>query len=268
MEPTPFSRQNKARVLGAGETTIVLAHGFGTDQTAWRHQAPTLAERHRVLLFDHMGAGRSDLSAYSPRRYQSLRSYAIDLLLLLEELALEDVVYVGHSMSGMIGLLAAVEEPSRFRKLVLLGASPRYLDDVGYEGGFKRADLDGLYRAMQTNFHAWASGFAPIVTGNPDRPDLARDFAASLGALRPDIALTVARVIFESDHRGDLPKLAHPTLVLQSQADVAVPISVGTYLASHIPRAELQVLDATGHMPHWSAPEQVTRAILSFAASA
>ncbi|MDC0747287.1 alpha/beta fold hydrolase [Polyangium mundeleinium] len=268
MEPTPSSRQNNARVLGAGETTIVLAHGFGTDQTAWRHQASTLAERHRVLLFDHVGAGSSDLDAYSPRRYQSLRSYAMDLLLLLEELALEDVVYVGHSMSGMIGLLAAVEEPSRFRKLVLLGASPRYLDDVGYEGGFKRADLDGLYRAMQTNFHAWASGFAPIVTGNPDRPDLARDFAASLGALRPDIVLTVARIIFESDHRKDLPKLTLPTLVLQSQADVAVPMSVGTYLTNHIPRAELQVLDATGHMPHWSAPEQVTRAIQSFAASA
>lgn len=266
--PLAPSQQNDARLVGAGDTTIVLAHGFGTDQTAWRYQAPALAERHRVLLFDHVGVGRSDLSAYSPRRYQSLRSYAIDVLNLLEELALEDVVYVGHSMSGMIGLLAAIEEPRRFRKLVLLGASPRYLDDEGYVGGFKRADLDGLYDAMQTNYHAWASGFAPIATGNPDKPDLAREFASTLAALRPDIALTAARTIFESDHRKDLPKLTLPTLVLQSQADVAVPIAVGAFLASHIPRAELQILDATGHLPHWSAPEQVTSAILSFAASA
>jgi len=262
------SQRNHARLLGEGASTIVLAHGFGTDQTAWRHQELALAEDHRVLLFDHVGAGRSDLSAYSPRRYQSLRSYAIDLLDLLEELALEDVIYVGHSMSGMIGVLAANEEPRRFRKLVLLGASPRYLDDADYEGGFKRADLDGLYDAMQTNYHAWASGFAPIVTGNPDKPGLARDFAASLMALRPDIALTVAHIIFESDHRADLPKVTLPTLVLQSQADIAVPTAVGHYLAGHIPRAELRLLDATGHMPHWSAPEQVTRAILSFAASA
>ncbi|MDI1477788.1 alpha/beta hydrolase [Polyangium sp. y55x31] len=266
--PLAPSQQNNARLLGAGETTIVLAHGFGTDQTAWRNQAQVLAERHRVLLFDHVGAGRSDLSAYSPRRYQSLRSYAIDVLNLLEELALEDVVFVGHSMSGMIGLLAAIEEPGRFCKLILLGASPRYLDDEGYEGGFKRADLDGLYEAMQTNYHAWASGFAPIVTGNPDKPDLAREFSATLAALRPDIALTVAHIIFESDHRKDLPKLEVPTLVLQSQADVAVPMSVGGYLARHMPRAELQILNATGHLPHWSAPEQVTSAILSFAASA
>ncbi|MDI1445451.1 alpha/beta hydrolase [Polyangium sp. 6x1] len=262
------SQRHHARLLGAGDTTLVLAHGFGTDQTAWRNQAPVLAERHRVLVFDHVGAGRSDLSAYSPRRYQSLRSYAMDVLNLLEELALEDVVYVGHSMSGMIGVLAALEEPRRFRKLILLGASPRYLDDEGYEGGFKRADLDGLYEAMQTNYHAWASGFAPIATANPDKPDLARDFAAGLLSLRPDIALTVAHTIFESDHRADLPKLGIPTLVLQSQADVAVPVAVGAFLASRIPGARLEVLDTTGHMPHWSAPEEVTNALLSFAASA
>lgn len=262
------SQRNNARLVGAGDTTIVLAHGFGTDQTAWRNQEPALAAGHHVLLFDHVGAGRSELSAYSPRRYGSVRSYALDLLHLLDELALEDVIYVGHSMSGMIGVLAAIEEPRRFRKLILLGASPRYLDDEGYVGGFKREDLDGLYEAMQSNYHAWASGFAPVAMANPDKPDLARDFAATLQALRPDIALHVARTLFESDHREDIPALEIPTLVLQSQADIAVPVEVGAYLARHIPHAELRVLDATGHLPHWSAPERVTNEILSFAASA
>jgi sigma-B regulation protein RsbQ len=165
----------------------------------------------------------------------------------------------------MIGLLAAIEEPERFRKLMLLGASPRYLNDGDYRGGFEQADIDGLYEAMAANYHAWVSGFAPFAMGNADKPELARHFAETLSEIRPDIALAVARIIFQSDHRADLGKLTVPTLVVQSMSDAAVPMAVGEYLASHIPNAELLVLDATGHLPHLSAPDAVTAAIRAFA---
>jgi sigma-B regulation protein RsbQ len=256
--------RNNTNIVGSGSTTIVLAHGFGTDQTAWNAQVPTLAKHYRVVLFDHVGAGRSDISAYSPHRYQSLRSYASDLIELLDELQVSNAIYVGHSMSGMIGLLAALEEPRFFRKFILLGASPRYLNDGSYIGGFERSDVDGLYEAMRTNYHAWASGFAPIAMQNPEKPDLAHAFAAALQAIRPDIALGVARTIFESDHRAELAKHEHPTLVLQTQKDVAVPVQVGEYLARNISHAKFQMLDASGHFPHMSASELVTNAITGF----
>jgi pimeloyl-ACP methyl ester carboxylesterase len=192
------TQRNNARVIGSGPTTFLLAHGFGTDQTAWRAQATALAAHCRVVLFDHVAAGGSDLAAYSPRRYQSLHSYSTDLLELVDELDVTDATLVGHSI-------------------------------------------------------------------NADRPELAQEFAANLQAIRPDIALGVAKVIFESDHREELEKLDLPTLVLQSQSDVAVPVEVGGYLARHIRGAKLEMLDATGHFPHWSAPEKVTQAILSFA---
>lgn len=259
------SSRNNAHIVGSGATTIVLAHGFGTDQTAWRDQVSDLADHFRIVLFDHVGAGGSDLSEYSPHRYQNLRSFSADLIEMLDELRVSDAVYVGHSMSGMVGILAALDEPHFFRKFVLLGASPRYLNDGQYIGGFGRGDVDGLYEAMRTNYHAWASGFAPIAMQNADRPDLAHQFAAMLEAIRPDIALVLARVIFESDHREDITKLKLPTLVLQTRDDVAVPVQVGEYLAHHIPNAKFQMLDATGHLPHWSAPGQVTKAIRAFA---
>jgi sigma-B regulation protein RsbQ len=259
-------QRNNARIVGQGKRTVVFSHGFGSDQTAWRHQEADLAEDRRLVLFDHVGAGRSDLAAYSPRRYQTLRSYAADLLELLAELDLEEVDYVGHSMGGMIGLLAALDEPERFRKMVFISASPRYLNDDGYRGGFEQKDIDALYEAMTGNYHAWASGFAGVAMGNPDRPELAQEFASTLCAIRPDIALAVSRLIFQSDHRADLPSLRVPTLILQTNNDVAVPREVGEYLAGHIPGAELEVIDAQGHLPHLSAPAAVTAAIRAFLA--
>jgi len=257
-------QRNNARIVGKGSRTVVFAHGFGTDQTAWRHQEAVFVEERRVVLFDHVGAGRSDPAAYSPRRYQSLRSYAADLLELLAELDLAEVDYVGHSMSGMIGLLAALEEPERFRKMVFIGASPRYLNDGGYRGGFEQAEIDALYEAMTGSYHAWASGFAGAAMENPDRPELAQEFAATLCAIRPDIALAVSRLIFQSDHRADLPGLEVPTLIVQTRSDVAVPHEVGEYLARHIPGAELEVIDAHGHLPHMSAPDAVNAALRAY----
>lgn len=256
-------QRNNVNVLGNGNQTLIFAHGFGTDQTAWEYQVAAFADRYRIVLFDHVGAGKSDFSAYSPRRYSSLYSYAEDLLDLCAELKLKDSVLIGHSVSGMVSLLAALVEPQYFRKLVFVGASPRYLNDGDYIGGFEQADLDALYAAMSANYYAWASGFAPLVMGNPDKPELAIKYAESLSAIRPDIAQAVARVIFQSDHREELPRLRIPVDILQSNNDVAVPLAVGEYMARNIVNSTLINIPTTGHLPHLSAPETVTRAITS-----
>lgn len=256
--------RNNVRVVGSGAKTIIFAHGFGTDQTAWRRQESVLAADHRLVLFDHVGAGSSDPRAYSPQRYRSLHSYADDLLEILAELEVQDAVYVGHSMSGSIGVLAAALEPERFSRMIFLNASPRYLNDGDYHGGFEQSDIDNLYAAMTTNYQLWVSGFARMVMANPERMDLTQEFAATLSAIRPDIAVAVSRIIFQSDYRAELPRHRVPTLIVQSSHDVAVPRGVGEYLARHIPRAELLVIDAHGHLPHMSAPQAVLDAICSF----
>ncbi|MBD3884075.1 alpha/beta hydrolase [Phormidium tenue FACHB-886] len=256
-------KRNNVHLLGQGRQTLVFAHGFGSDQTAWRHQIAAFAPSYRIVLFDHVGAGKSDMSAYSPLRYSSLYSYAEDLLELCAELKLSDVILVGHSVSGMVSLLAALIDPNRFKQLIFISASPRYLNDaaVDYVGGFEQADLDALYAAMSSNYYAWASGFAPLAMGNSDRPELAIEFAKTLSEIRPDIAQAVARVIFQSDHRAELPKLAVPTVVLQSNNDIAVPPPVGQYLADNIPQAKLIAINSQGHLPHLSAPDVVTQTL-------
>jgi sigma-B regulation protein RsbQ len=259
-------KRNNVRIAGNGQDTIIFAHGFGSDQTAWRHQEAALSSTHRLVFFDHVGAGGSDFSAYSPRRYKGLTSYASDLLEICDTLQLNGASYVGHSMGGMIGLLAGAVQPTLFRKMVFVGASPRYLNDVGYVGGFEQADIDALYASMSANYHAWASGFAGLAMANPERPELAQEFAATLTTVRPDIAVAVARTIFQSDHRQDLPRLKVPTLIVQSTEDIAVPMAVGEYLARHIPSATLKVVDAKGHFPHLSAPQAVTEAIRDYLA--
>jgi sigma-B regulation protein RsbQ len=256
-------KRNNVRFLGQGSQSIIFAHGFGSDQTAWRHQVAAFEPFYRIILFDHVGAGQSDMTAYSPLRYSSLYSYAEDLLELCAELKLSQAVLVGHSVSGMVSLLAALVDPSRFKQLFFVGASPRYLNDAAtsYIGGFEQSDLDALYAAMSSNYYAWASGFAPIAMGNPDRPELATEFANTLSAIRPDIAQAVARVIFQSDHRLELPKLTVPVVILQSDNDVAVPPEVGQYMAEHIPQSRLIRINAQGHLPHMSAPDEVTKTL-------
>ncbi len=255
--------RNNVKILGSGSQTLILAHGFGSDQTAWRHQIAAFAPKYRIVVFDHVGAGKSDFTAYSPHRYSSLYSYAEDLLDLCAELKLNQCVLVGHSVSGMVSLLAALVEPQRFSQLIFISASPRYLNDEGYIGGFEQSDLDALYAAMSANYYAWASGFAPIAMGNPDKPELALEFANTLSAIRPDIAQAVARVIFQSDHRVELPRLTVPTTLLQASNDIAVPPEVGQYMTQKIPQSKLIPIPATGHLPHISAPDVVTHAIAS-----
>lgn len=256
-------QRNNVNQLGSGSQTIIFAHGFGSDQTAWRHQVAAFASDFRIVLFDHVGAGKSELSAYSPHRYSSLYSYAEDLLDLCAELKLKKSILVGHSVSGMVSLLAALVEPDCFSQLFFISASPRYLNDQGYYGGFEQSDLDAFYDAMSANYYAWASGFAPIAMATQDKPELAKEFAKTLAAIRPDIAQAVAKVIFQSDHRVELPRLTVPTVILQASDDVAVPLEVGRYMAKKIPSSQLFNINARGHLPHLSAPDVVTSAIAS-----
>jgi sigma-B regulation protein RsbQ len=258
---TSIIQRNHVQVLGKGEKTIIFAHGFGSDQNAWQHQIAAFSANYQIVLFDHVGAGKSDFSAYSPIRYSSLYSYAEDLLDLCAELKLSNIILVGHSVSGMISLLAALVEPNCFSQLIFIGASPRYLNDVSYHGGFEQSDLEQLYTAMSTNYYAWAIGFAPMLMAASDQPELAQVYAKTLSAIRPDIAQAVARVIFQSDYRLELPRLSVPTFILQANNDVAVPPEVGQYMADKIPESTLINIPAQGHLPHISAPKVVNDAI-------
>jgi sigma-B regulation protein RsbQ len=247
---------------------IVFAHGFGCDQNMWRDVAPAFEDRYRVVLFDHVGAGGSDLSAYDRGKYSSLEGYAADVLEICHELELHDVVFVGHSVSAVIGILAAAEEPTRFGRLVLVGPSPRYLDDENYVGGFSREDIEGLLESLDSNYLGWSAAMAPVIMGNGDRPELGEELANSFCRTDPAIARQFARVTFLSDNRRDLRRVHVPTLVLQCREDVIAPLAVGKFVQRELPQAELVLLDATGHCPNLSAPEQTIAAIEAFLAAA
>ena len=253
------------RVSGA-ETAqpMLFAHGFGCDQHMWRLVAPAFEDDHRVVLFDHVGAGGSDLGAYDRARYDSLDGYAEDVLEICRELDLKRVIFVGHSVSAMIGVLAAKREPDRFEKLVLVGPSPRYIDDGDYVGGFSRADIEELLDSLESNYLGWSSVMAPVIMGNPDRPELGEELTNSFCRTDPEIAKHFARVTFLSDNRADLANVKVPTLVLQCSEDVIAPRAVGEYVHAQIPGSRLLVLDATGHCPNLSAPAETIAAIRSF----
>ncbi|MGK5739860.1 alpha/beta fold hydrolase [Micromonospora sp. URMC 103] len=258
-------KRNNVVVTGAtGGRTLVFAHGFGCDQNMWRFVAPEFAAEHRVVLFDHVGAGGSDLSAYRPQRYASLHGYAEDVLEILAELDASDVVFVGHSVSAMIGVLAAVAEPDRFSGLVLVGPSPRYVDDEGYRGGFSRADIDELLESLDSNYLGWSAAMAPVIMGNPERPELGTELTNSFCRTDPAIARHFARVTFLSDNRSDLPKVPVPSLVLQCSDDVIAPYEVGEYVHRQLPNSTFVLLNATGHCPNLSAPEETVRAVREF----
>jgi sigma-B regulation protein RsbQ len=242
---------------------MVFAHGYGCDQHMWRHVVPAFEGTYRTVLFDHVGAGRSDLSAYDDERHSTLDGYGTDLLEILHELGLWDVIFVGHSVSSMIGLLAALQEPERFAKLVLVGPSPRYLDEPAdnYVGGFSRADIDALLDALDSNYLGWSSQMAPVIMGNPERPELAAELTNSFCRTEPEIAKKFARVTFLSDNRDDLLKLRTPSLILQCAEDVIAPTAVGDYVHQHTPGSSLVYLNATGHCPNLSAPEETIDAI-------
>jgi sigma-B regulation protein RsbQ len=240
---------------------IVFAHGYGCDQNMWRFVVPAFSGEYRTVLFDFVGAGRSDLSAYDPPRYASLQGYAADLLDVVRALDARDVIFVGHSVSAMIGVLAALREPDRFAALVLVGPSPRYINDEGYAGGFSEADIEDLLASLDRNYLGWSSTMAPVIMGNADRPELGAELTASFCRTDPEIAKRFARATFLSDNRADLAQVKLPTLVLQCSDDPIAPDSVGEYVHAQIPGSTLVRLNATGHCPNLSAAAETVAAI-------
>jgi sigma-B regulation protein RsbQ len=247
-----------------GAQPIVFVHGFGCDQTMWRHVAPGFADRYRVITFDHVGAGGPVPDDYDEQKYATLKGYAADVLAIVEELDLRDVVLVGHSVSAMIGALAVIEKPDRFDSLVLVAPSPRYIDDDSYTGGFSREDVEDLLESLASNYLGWSAAMAPVIVGNADRPALGSELTASFCRMDPEVARQFARATFYSDNRQDLPKISVPTLVLQCSNDVLAPDSVGEYVASVVPDATLVRMAATGHCPNLSAPAETIAAIDGF----
>jgi sigma-B regulation protein RsbQ len=258
-------KKNNVRLSGREEAqAMVFAHGFGCDQNMWRFVAPAFARDHRIVLFDHVGAGGSDLAAYSRARYDSLQGYADDVLDLCRALDLRRPIFVGHSVSAMIGVLAALEEPDRFDRLILVGPSPRYINDDPYVGGFTREDIDGLLESLDRNYLGWSSAMAPLIMANPERPELGAELTNSFCRTDPQIASHFARVTFLSDNRADLPKVTTRSLILQCADDVIAPTAVGEYVHAQIPDSVLVRMKATGHCPNLSAPEETIAAIRAF----
>ena len=265
-------KRNNVTVFGNphGET-LLFAHGFGCDQDMWRFVTPAFEDTHRIVLFDYVGCGKSDKSAYRVERYNSLSGYAEDVLDICAALDLKQVLFVGHSVSSMIGILAAIQEPTRFHRLLLVCPSPRYINESSsgnnYTGGFERADIEGLLELMEKNYLGWASFLAPVVMKNDGRPHLTQQLQESFCAMDPEIAQRFARITFLSDNRRDLPNVTVPSLILQASDDAIAPLEVGNYVHAHLPQSTLKVMQATGHCPHMSHPEETIQRIQEYLAA-
>ncbi|SMB98878.1 alpha/beta hydrolase fold [Hymenobacter roseosalivarius DSM 11622] len=257
-------KRNNVRVSGAGSQAMIFVHGFGCNQRMWRLVAPAFEARYRVVLLDLVGAGESDLTAYDSARYGRLAAHAEDILEIMRALNLSDAIFVGHSVSAMIGILAAIQEPDLFARLVLVAPSPRYLNDVSYTGGFEAPDIEELLETMDNNYLGWSAAVTPMIMGHADRPELTEELNNSFCNTDPAIARHFARVTFLSDNRADLPLVRTPTLILQCAHDVLAPIAVGGFLHQQILDSQLVVLDTSGHCPHLSAPQITIKAIEAF----
>src|SRR4051812_25078789 len=259
-------QRNNIHVEGSGSKTIVFAHGYGCDQVMWRYLTPAFANDYRLILFDHVGAGKSDLSRYSREKYGSLNGYADDVLEIIEYVGNEPVIFAGHSVSAIIGILAAIKRPRAFDRLVLVGPSPCYINDGDYTGGFTRADIEGLLQTLDENHLGWSKAMAPVIMKNADRPELASELAESFCRTDPEIAKHFARVTFLSDNRGDLSNVAVPALVLQCSEDSIAPENVGEFVHRNLPNSTLVKLTASGHCPHMSGPDETVRSIKDYLA--
>jgi sigma-B regulation protein RsbQ len=258
-------RRNHVNVLGRGTQPMLFAHGFGCDQNMWRFIVPAFENDYKIVLFDYVGAGHSDIKAYDPKRYGSLAGYAQDVLDICAALDLRDVIFVGHSVSSMVGVLAATRDPGRFSELIMIGPSPRYLNDAPqYAGGFERADIEGLLDMMDKNFLGWANYLAPVIMKNPEHPEYSRELEESFCSTDPRIARRFAEVTFLSDNRDDVRAVRVPSLIMQCSDDVIAPMSVGSYLNEQMPESTLRVLKATGHCPHLSHPDETIEVIKDY----
>lgn len=255
--PTLLEAHN-VNVVGTGEELVVLGHGFGTDQSVWKHILPHLVDNYRIILYDNMGAGTTDPEYFSFQRYSTLHGYADDLLSILDELEIESCIFVGHSVAGMVGCLASIERPFLFSKIIMISASPRYLNDADYFGGFEQEDLNQLFLAMQSNFKAWVSGFAPLAVGADIESPAVQEFGRTFFNIRPDIAFSVAKTVFQSDLRCILAQVSVPCHILQSSKDLAVPVVVSDYLHHSLGGPTVvEILQTEGHLPQLSSPEVV-----------
>jgi sigma-B regulation protein RsbQ len=260
--------RNNVKVFGRDTQLMLFAHGFGCDQNMWRFVTPAFADDYRIVLFDYVGSGKSDLTAYDAERYASLDGYAQDVLDVCHALDLHDVVFVGHSVSSVVGILAANREPDRFAHLVLIGPSPRYLNDApDYVGGFERADIEGLLETMDKNYIGWANYLAPVIMKNPERPELGAELTESFCSTDPVIARRFAEATFFSDNRADLAHLQVPSLVLQCSDDIIAPTAVGEYVHRETPGSTYRRMQATGHCPQMSAPEETIALMQEYLAS-
>jgi sigma-B regulation protein RsbQ len=256
--------RNNVSVTGKGSQVLLFAHGFGCDQRTWRSVIPAFQDDFRIVLFDYVGAGKSDLGSYNSKRYSTLEGYAEDVIEICTELDLKDVVFVGHSVSSMIGLLAVLKQPSFFSKIIFIGPSPRYLNDTDYYGGIDREDLESLLEVMDNNYLGWSRSLAPSIMGNADRPELGEALAESFCTTDPNIAKQFARVTFLSDNRDDLALLPIPSLTIQCKDDFLTSETVANYILARTPGNQVIMLDSSGHCPHLSDPDGVIDAIRSF----
>lgn len=261
-----ITSRNNVRSFGKGQQPMLFAHGFGCDQNMWRFITPAFENDYRIILFDYVGAGHSDLAAYNPSRYSNLQGYAQDVLDIIEELELKDIIFVGHSVSSMIGLLAAIKRPEAFSHIIMVGPSPCYINDEGYTGGFERKDIESLLDTMEKNYIGWANFLAPNIMGNKDRPGLGEELTESFCSTDPVIARQFAEATFFSDNRKDLRHLAVPSLILQCSEDIIAPNEVGEYVHRHVKNSQLKVMKATGHCPHMSEPEETISLIKQYLA--
>lgn len=264
----PVIRRNNVTVFGNGKQPMLFAHGFGCDQNMWRFITPAFEKHYKIILFDYVGAGKSDKTAYNQERYASLQGYAQDVLEICEALDLRNVIYVGHSVSSMIGLLASIEQPRYFDKMIMVGPSPNYINDGEYVGGFDRKDIEGLLQTMEKNYIGWANFLAPNIMGNKERPQLGQELTDSFCSTDPIIARQFAEATFFSDNRNDLKKNKIPTLLLQCSDDIIAPVEVGMYLQKNLPSSTLRIMNATGHCPHMSQPEETITLIKEYLGNA
>lgn len=261
-------KRNNVNVYGQGTQPMLFAHGFGCDQNMWRFITPAFENDYKIILFDYVGAGKSEKKAYNPERYASLQGYAKDVLEICDQLHLSNIIFVGHSVSSMIGLLAALEQPNYFAKMIMVGPSPSYINDGEYIGGFEREDIEGLLETMEKNYIGWSNFLAPNIMGNNGRPKLGQELTDSFCTTDPLIAKQFAEATFFSDNREDLKKLTTPSLILQCTEDIIAPLEVGAYLSKNLPNSTLRIMKATGHCPHMSEPEETILLIKEYLASA
>lgn len=263
--PNPLIRNN-VNVVGnlVSDQAMIFVHGFGTDQSVWKDVATPFLGDYKVYLMDNVGSANTAPDDFVQHRYLNLERYAQDLVEVLEALEVKGAIAVGHSVGGIICLLAAVKAPERFSRLVLIGTSPRYRDDEGYCGGLTDEGIDKVYNAALLSYEDWTRSFGFATMANPDRPELARQFVESLRKIPQERTLTVLCSILQSDYRHILPLVRHPTLILQARRDSIVPLEVAEYLKRSIEGSSMGIIEAEGHFPHVSAPEPVVAAIRAF----